>query len=193
MSSFELHQSALCFPDSATRPEPIAFIAGFGEFIYELVAGDPLAGYDRTKQYTVPKCTIEIIFGHYRKLPHIINTDSCSGATVHGCAAGGMTIERWFGPNIIVPPKQLTPFPGAKPLSTSYVHPNDELAQAILADFQAGLAYAQQLCRNEACSCSSVTLSIKFLGLDDSWYDSKIKEHLRKRGVTEQSQVVQCR
>ncbi|MBT3877872.1 MAG: hypothetical protein HOF76_02305 [Candidatus Scalindua sp.] len=178
----------VALPDSVVNLGIMAFWAGIGKFVESLVRSDPLEGYDQTDQYTVPDCTIEIIFGHYTKTPHTFNTGPSSGVTVHGCAAGGMTIGHLFNPDVVVPPKGLIPFPGSRPLSTDYVSPDDALAEAILADYQAALDYAQELL--EASDCPSITVSIKFVGFEDNWYDNGIKRHMKIRGVTEQSQVV---
>jgi hypothetical protein len=91
-----------------------------------------------------------------------------------------------------VPAKQLTPFPGTRPLSTDFVHPDDDLANAILADYQAALAHARTICANAECGCKAITVSIRFVGFNKGWHDHGIKKHLRRRGVNQRTEIVKC-
>ncbi len=89
---------------------------------------------------------------------------------------GGGTYHRWLRPNVPVPPKEVTPFPGAGPLSTSEQYPNDGFAQGILDDFEAAKRYARTLLQN--CDCGSIKVRIVFAGFGDNYYDNAIKDAL---------------
>jgi hypothetical protein len=166
----------------------IAFIVAFVGLIAEWYTSSPLDGYDRASKMTIPDCEIDVVVGHYTKLPHRYVTGPCSGVTLKGCLMGGGTYHRWLRPDVPVPAKDVTPFPGAGPLSTSEQYPNDGFAQGILDDFKAAKAYAQTLLKT--CDCGSIKVRIVFAGFGDNFYDNAIKDALAERGVKETEEVI---
>jgi hypothetical protein len=151
---------------------------------------DPLKNYDRNKTATVPSCEIHIVVGHYTKTPHKYVTGPCSGVTMHGCLAGGGTYERFILPDVPIPPKDLTPFPGAHALAKKIETPNGEFAQRIKDDIKAARAHAKTLLSSGKCDCTSIKIRVLFTGFDDGYIDSSIKGALKDRGVTEMEEVV---
>lgn len=138
------------------------------ENLYLFVRNDVVNSIDPygLHSYTVKKCTIEILVGHWSCIPERIENEKCSAASVSCCwADGGVDTS---GKNLEWRPSK-KPKERLRPQGRPPIHKLITNATAIvygLMAYRAGIEFAQQLCKTPcSCECSAgikVTISCHF-------------------------------